>query len=176
MIVFTIIGIIILGILVISFLMGMAGKPATPILNAIDKAAGIENPNTTKEIFNELQNKIQFTIHNIENTRDYQGSSITDNSLKLAKLLIDAQKYQIKIYAEEKGKMHLSKVFSQFFDHPEMKTNHENKAKNLCRFIEGNFRDGIKMEFIIKNAKEMCESYIRQYAQKAYKMQSVDEI
>ncbi len=177
MIVFTIIGLVIVGILLVSFLMGMMGKPATPILNAVDKITGVNNPNySTKEIFNELQHKIEIAKLNIENTENYQNQSITENSIKLARLLIDAEKYQVKIYAEDEGKMHLSKVFSELIEHKEMQINHDRKIKNLSEFIEGNFRDGIKMEFIINNAKKMSVSYVRKYAQEAYKMQSIDEI
>lgn len=177
MIIFTIIGVIIVGILLVSFLMGMAGKPATPILNAIDKLTGVNNPNySTKEIFNELQYKIEVAILNLENTENYQDQSITENSIKLAILLLDAQKYQVKIYAEDEGKMHLSKVFSELIENEEMQINHDRKIQNLSAFIEGNFRDSIKMEFIINNAKEMAASYVMQYAQAAYKNQSVDKI
>jgi hypothetical protein len=177
MIIFTIIGVIIVGIVAVSFLMGMAGKPATPILNAIDKLTGINNPNySTKEILNELQHKIEVASLNLENTENYQDQSITENSIKLARLLLDAEKYQVKIYAEDEGKMHLSKVFSELIEHEEMQINHDRKIQNLSAFIEGNFRDSIKMEFIINNAKEMAASYVRQYAQAAYKNQSVDKI
>ena len=57
-----------------------------------------------------------------------------------------------------------------------MQINHERKIKDLSEFIEENFRDGINMEIIINNAKQMCVSYVRKYAQEAYKIQSVDKI
>lgn len=177
MIIFTIIGVIIVGIVIVSFVMGLASKPATPILNPINKLTGINNPNySIKEILNELQHKIEVASLNLINTENYQDQSITENSIKLASLLLDAAKYQVKIYAEDEGKMHLSKIFSELIEHEEMQINHDRKIQKISAFIEGNFKDSIKMEFIINNAKEMAASYVRQYAQAAYKNQSVDKI
>jgi hypothetical protein len=178
MIIFTVIGLIIVGLILVSFFIGLAGKSATPILDIIDRAAGINNQTkietTAKDLFENLQPKINAAILKFEDTNSWHD--ISENSMILAKLFLYSEKLQVEMSAEEAGKFYLAKTFSELFDRDDFKLNHKRKTENISAFIEGNYRDGIKMEFIVKNAKELCENYVRKYAQAAYKNQTLDSI